>query len=72
MFSTGAGGGVDRTITLKVQALLLPDASCAIAVTRFVPTENAEPVPGVTVRLVSAQLSVARRSRSRHVTGITV
>src|SRR5689334_4116394 len=47
------------TITLKEQLLVFPEASQATAVTRFVPTGKEEPVPGVTTRLVRAQLSVA-------------
>src|SRR6185503_13451194 len=59
MFNTGAGVGVERTITLNVHALLLPDGSCAMVVTMFVPTGNDEPVPGVAVRLVRPHESLA-------------
>ena len=57
MFSCGDAPA--STVTVKEQVLELPAASCARTFTRFVPTGNAEPVPGVTARLVSPQLSVA-------------
>jgi hypothetical protein len=58
MLSSG-DAAVPRTTTLKVQLFVLPEESVATAVTTFVPIGNAEPVPGVTTRFVTAQLSVA-------------
>src|SRR5215813_11276220 len=57
-----------RTNTLNVQLLVLPEESVAIAVTRFVPTGNEEPLAGVTTRLVTPQLSLAPGSEGKFTT----
>jgi hypothetical protein len=54
-----AGNCVSRTVTVKVQVLLLPLLSRATFVTVVVPTGKAAPLAGVLVMLVTAQLSVA-------------
>src|SRR5262245_47820229 len=54
-----AGGCVSSTITLNVQALLLPAPSRAVVVTVVDPTGKAKPLAGTLVTLVTAQLSVA-------------
>src|SRR6266496_2302519 len=53
------GGAPASTVTVNEHVLELPDASCAMALATLVPTGNAEPVPGITTKLVSPQLSVA-------------
>jgi hypothetical protein len=54
-----AGGCVSFTVTVKLQALLLPLLSRAVFVTIVTPTGKANPLGGLLVRLVIAQLSVA-------------
>src|SRR6187200_405206 len=53
------GASVSLTVTVKVQTLVLPEASVAMLVTVVVPTGNAEPEAGLETRLVTRQLSVA-------------
>ena len=46
------------TVTVKLQLLLLPLLSRAVLVTVVVPTENAKPLAGTLVTLVTVQLSL--------------
>ena len=53
------GASVSLTVTVKVQALVLPEASLAVQVTVVVPVAKVEPLGGTQVRLKLVQLSVA-------------
>ena len=50
---------MSRTVTVKVQLLVLPLASVAVLVTVVTPTGNVLPLGGVLTRFVTLQLSVA-------------
>ena len=50
---------MSRTVTVKVQELVLPLASVAVLVTVVTPTGKVLPLGGVLTRLVTLQLSVA-------------
>ena len=50
---------MSRTVTVKVQVLVLPLASVAVLVTVVTPAGNVLPLGGVLTRLVTLQLSVA-------------
>src|SRR5438552_16471317 len=48
-----------RTVTVKLQVLLLPEASVAVQVTLVVPMGKVEPLGGLQVAVTFEQLSVA-------------
>ena len=50
---------MSSTVTVKVQALVLPLASVAVLVTVVTPTGKVLPLGGLLTRLVTLQLSVA-------------
>ena len=53
------GACVSLTVTVKVQRLVLPEASVATLVTVVTPIGKVEPLAGVETRLVTEQLSKA-------------
>jgi hypothetical protein len=53
------GGSASRTVTVKVEVLLLPLASVAVFVTVVTPTGNVLPLGGQLTRPAKVQLSVA-------------
>ena len=53
------GACASLTVTVKVQALVLPAASVAVQVTVFVPTAKAVPLTGAQATVTPGQLSVA-------------
>ena len=51
---------MSRTLTVKLQLLLLPLLSLAVLVTVVMPTGKPNPLAGALVIFVTAQLSLAR------------
>jgi hypothetical protein len=57
------GGSMSLTVTLKLQLVVLPEASVAVQVTRLIPAGKAVPFVGLQIRLTLVQLSVAVASK---------
>ena len=53
------GNSVSLTVTMKLQLVVLPEASVAVQVTLLVPLANVLPLVGMQVTLTPGQLSVA-------------